>query len=171
MTRGNTIRLDPVTINKMLELPWFSACGQPCRIPDVMAVKNAREALKGISSARWENTFLDYRGDFTTALCLLSIRSQEKPDRQWNPQVDAFKEKCLPALEPLWQKALEPLGLWEKPVIDDLRFCVLGIVVIDAYKEILETPEFFRRLLAVCQEGHLPCGWKGKKDKGCLLVY
>ena len=171
MTRGNTIRLDPVTINKMLELPWFSACGQPCRIPDVMAVKNAREALKGISSARWENTFLDYRGDFTTALCLLAIRSQEKPDRQWNPQADAFKEKCLPALEPLWQKALEPLGLWEKPVIDDLRFCVLGIVVIDAYKEILETPEFFRRLLAVCQEGHLPCGWKGKKDKGCLLVY
>ena len=38
MTRGNTIRLDPVTINKMLELPWFSACGQPCRILHVRLV-------------------------------------------------------------------------------------------------------------------------------------
>ena len=171
MTRGNTIRLDPVTINKMLELPWFSACGQPCRIPDVMAVKNAREALKGISSARWENTFLDYRGDFTTALCLLSIRTQGKQDQQWNPLALAFKEDHLPALEPLWQKALEPLGLWEKEVIDDLRFVILGIAVIDAYKDLLETPEFFRRLLAVYEAGHLPCGWKGKKDKGCLLVY
>lgn len=165
------LQLDPTTMETLLGLPWFSACGEPFQFPGAMAVKNPKEALKGISSARWENTFLDFRGDFTTSLCLLSIGSKEKPDRQWNPLVDAFKEKCLPTLEPLWQKALEPLGLWEKPVIDDLRFCVLGIVVIDAYKEILETPEFFRRLLAVCQEGHLPCGWKGKKDKGCLLVY
>lgn len=171
MTQKNTVRLDPVTINGLMELPWFSACGEPVHIPDVMAVKNAKEAIKGISSARWENVFLDFRGDFTTDLCLLSIRSQEKPDRQWNPLVDAFKEDHLPALEALWQRALEPLGLWEKAVIDDLRFVVVGVAVIDAYKELLETPEFFRRLLAVYRAGHLPCGWKGKKDKGCLLVY
>lgn len=165
------LSLDPATIQMLLALPWFSACGEPVEVPGAMAVKNTKEALKGISSVRWENIILEYRGDFTTDLCLLSIRSQEKPDRQWNPLAVEFKEAHLPALEALWQKALEPLGLWEKPVIDDLRFCVLGIAVIDAYKDLLETPEFFRRLLALYQSGRLPCGWKGKKDKGCFLVY
>lgn len=165
------LALDPATMKMLLELPWFSNCGQPCQLPGALAVKSPKEAMKGISSARWENLFLDRRGDFTTALCLLSIHSQEKPDRQWNPLAQEFKEKYLPALEPLWQKALEPLGLWEKPVLDDLRFVLLGIAVIDAYKEIIETPEFFRQLLTLYQTGHLPCGWKGKKEQGCFLVY
>lgn len=66
---------------------------------------------------------------------------------------------------------LEPLDLAEKDVLDDLCFNVLAIVTIDAYKGILETPPFFRQLLSLYQQGHLACGWKGKKDKGCFLVY
>lgn len=165
--------LDPATLHKLEAIPWFQNCGTTPEppIPDALPVKNTKEAIKGITSTRWENMVLEFRGDFTEALCLLSIRTQRKQDRYWNPLTIEFKEKHLPGLESLWQKNLEPLGLWEKAVLDDIRFNVMAIATIDAFKDILDPPEFFQRLLAIYKQGHLPCGWKGKKNKGCFLVY
>jgi len=165
------IALDPVFLRRLEEIPWFQNCGREPPLPDTYPARNAGEALKGITSTRWKNMILEHRGDFTAELCLLSIRTKGGEDTRWNPLVQEFKDKHLPTLEPLWQKALEPLGLCEKGVLDDVRFDVMAIVTIDAYKEIMETPEFFRRLLAIYEAGRLPCGWKGKKAKGCFLVY
>lgn len=162
---------DPATAERLLGLPWFSACGQSCDIPGTMAVKSAAEAKKAIASSRWENLVLDHRGDFTEALCLYSIRTGGGEDRQWNPLSIGFKERYLPALTERWKEALDSLGLAEKAVLDDLCFNILAIATIDAYKGILETPPFFRQLLAIYGQGHLACGWKGKKDKGSFFVY
>ena len=59
----------------------------------------------------------------------------------------------------------------ESEVVAIVRFSILAIVVLDAYKEIIPVADFFNELMAIYEAGYLPCGWKGKKAEGQFVIY
>ena len=58
-----------------------------------------------------------------------------------------------------------------RDVLNDVSFNILSITVIDAYKDIVSMPILFCRILEVYETGWLPCGWRGSKETGKLIVY
>jgi len=74
-------------------------------------------------------------------------------------------------LDDVWATKLEEIGLNTKEVINMVRFCVLDIVMADAYRNIVPVDAFFENLMKIYESGHLPCGWSGKKDKGTFYIY
>ena len=119
-------------------------------------------------SARYENIVLGYQGDFTNALF---ISCREQYNEWWNLLVNHFKAQYIPRLNKIWKSKLEPLGLNEKYVLNDISFNVLSIAVIGAYKEQIPMPDFFQKMLEIYKNGHLICGWKGNKDNGSFIIY
>ena len=74
-------------------------------------------------------------------------------------------------LDDVWTRKLEEKELNTKEIINMVRFCVLHIVMADAYRSIVPVDAFSEKLLKIYESGHLPCGWSGKKDKGTFYIY
>ncbi len=136
-----------------------------------MRAKDKDDAIKHISSLKWQNVVLEHQGDVTSKLCIRCIRGEGDEDKLWNGLVKEWKSEYLPSIESIWIKNLDAVGLNIKAVIDSVRFSVLDIVMADAYNSIVPMDQFFIDLLAIYESGHLPCGWWGKKDKGCFYYF
>lgn len=70
-----------------------------------------------------------------------------------------------------WETRLKELDLYDRRIVDDMAFNVLGLACIDAYRDCIPMPEFFEQLLHIYEAGNLPCGWKGRSDTGNFLYY
>lgn len=154
-------------IEKLNNIDWFSACGKDITMENVVKSENLSSMKKTIQQTCWENMILEKQGDFTAQLSV----SFKKQYSEWNNLVSEFKKKYLPDLQKKWKLKLAEMELDEKYIMDDIRFNILGIVVIDAYRDCIPMPDFFKELLKLYESGHLPCGWKGKKDAGNFIVY
>ena len=55
-------------------------------------------------------------------------------------------------------------------VIDDVKFNILTLFMIDYYSDYYQS-EFFDRMLKIYLAGHLPCGWSGEYPEGKFFVY
>lgn len=158
-------------IDILYDIPWFSNCGKQIPLQWGIKADSVSEVKKNITSIRWENIVLDNQGDMTEQLCIRSCQGIGDEYQEWNRLVDDYKRNYLPQLETQWKSQLTQLDLNVKEVTDDVSFNILGIVMADAYKEILPMSSFFSQLLEIYSNGYLPCGWKGKKNKGCFIVY
>ena len=164
------MNLDPLFLEKLQSLPWFSKCGTPPPFPWAVPT-TAKGALKAIRSLKWENKVLSISGDVSEQLSLRSTQGAGREYQDWNALVLDFKTRCIPALKEQWETALSPIALNTAEVLNDVSFNVLSLAVIDAYKAIVPTPPFFLHLLEVYAAGYLPCGWKGPANTGTLIVY
>ena len=104
---------------------------------------------------------LDTQGDITEQLSLRSTSGLGREYQEWNNLVLDFKKSYIPQLMSQWESALER----------SVSFNILSITVIDAYKDIVSMPILFCRILEVYEAGWLPCGWRGSKETGKLIVY
>lgn len=162
------MELDEKLMDALYSIDWFSNCGKAAAVENAEAVASLSKLKRSIRSIGYENAVLDRQGDFTAALC---ASYREEYNKWWNVLAGRFKAERLPKLLEMWENALAPLGLNEKYIINDISFNVLNIAVIDAYKEQLPTPDFFKAMLAVYRSGRLICGWTGSREKGKFLVY
>lgn len=160
--------LDHELTESLLRFDWFSRCGDEISAQGVEKARTVSSVKKTIQSTRYENVVLEHQGGFTTAL-FTSYRQEY--NKWWNALVDQFKTQCLPPLKDIWESRLEPLGLNEPYVLNDLSFNVLSASVIGAYRDCLPMPEFYQKMLEIYKSGHLICGWKGKKENGSFIVY
>lgn len=165
------VQINSEFIEELNGIDWFSNCGNT--IPENLGlkVKSSEEAKKTIANLRWENIILDNQGDLTSQLSIRSCKGLGKEYQEWNKLVKEIKECYMPIWENTWNKALLKIELADKKVLDDVRFNILGLVMVDVYKDIVPITPFWEQLLEIYRLGYLPCGWKGRKDKGVFRVY
>lgn len=165
------MKINEQFVDKLYKIPWFSNCGKQSSLNWALCVNSASEVAKMITSIRWQNIVLDNRGDITEQLSIRSCKGMGTEYQEWNNLVSDFKNNYLPQLEAQWKSALGQIDLDIQEVMNDISFNILAIVMADAYKEIVAIPTFFTRLLEIYEAGHLPCGWKGKKEKGAFIIF
>lgn len=158
-------------IEKLNGIDWFYNCGNTTPENLGLKVRSAGEAKKTISSLRWENIILDNQGDLTSQLSIRSCKGLGKEYQEWNELVKKVKECYMPIWKKTWNKELVKIELADKEVLDSVCFNILALVMVDVYKDIIPITPFWEKLLEIYRLGYLPCGWKGKKDKGVFLVY
>ena len=165
------MKLDENFMEKLYSIPWFSKCGSPLAYDGVTSVTSAKEVIKSITTRKWGNMVLETQGDVTEQLSLRSIKGLGREYQEWNNLVLDFKKRYMPQLRAKWETALQHYELNTSDVLNDISFNILSIAVIDAYKTLVPMPQFFNTLLEVYELGYLPCGWKGAKGTGKLIIY
>lgn len=165
------MKLDERFIERLYSMPWFSKCGNPFVNDGVVSVTSTKEVIKSINARKWENIILETQGDVTEQLSSRSIEGLGREYQEWNNLVGDFKKRCMPQLYAKWEAALQYCELNTSDVLNDVSFNILSIAVIDAYKDIVPMPLLFCRILEVYEAGWLPCGWRGNKEAGKLIVY
>ena len=164
------VEINKKLVERLYGIPWFQNCGED--IPGLgIRVLSKEEVIKFNSSIKWGNTVLDFQSDLTVKLSKRQISHEGNEYKLWNGMVNEWKNIYLPKLDDVWATKLEELGLNTKEVINMVRFCVLDIVMADAYRNIVPVDAFFENLMKIYESGHLPCGWSGKKDKGTFYIY
>ena len=164
------VEINKKLVERFYGIPWFQNCGED--IPGLgIRVLSKEEVIKFNSSIKWGNTVLDFQSDLTVKLSKRQISHEGNEYKLWNGMVNEWKNIYLPKLDDVWATKLEELGLNTKEVINMVRFCVLDIVMADAYRNIVPVDAFFENLMKIYESGHLPCGWSGKKDKGTFYIY
>lgn len=162
------MELDKELIAVLFDIDWFSNCGKDITLDGVSKSKTISAVKKSIQSIRYENILLGHYGEFTSDL----FRShRESYNKWWNVLVNQFKTQYTPELKKIWESKLEPLGLNETCVVEDISFNILNLAVIEAYKDQIPLPPFYQKMLSIFKSGCLVCGWKGKKDDGNFIVY
>lgn len=165
------MKLDENFIEKLYSIPWFCKCSSPFVYDGVISVTSIKQVIKSINGLKWENIVLETQGDVTEQLSTRSIKGLGREYQEWNNLADDFKKGCIPQLNANWETALQHYGLNTSAVLNDVSFNILSITVIDAYKSIVPMPPFFSQLLKIYELGYLPCGWRGTKESGKLIVY
>lgn len=159
---------DEQVVKRLLNCDWLSNCGRTdVEIPGVQCewvTKN--EAFKKISGLKWENTCLEGQNEVTRYLFL---NHNEEYNRKWNERVEYIKETYVPVVEKNVREKLKQYEFSEE-ILTDIRFNVIGILVVSSYKEYYHSV-FFEKLLDIYTSGHLPCGWHGRYPKGVIMVY
>lgn len=164
------VEINKDLVEHLYSIPWFQNCGED--IPHLgLKVSTKEEVIKRNASIKWGNTVLDFQGDLTVKLSKRQISHEGDEYKLWNGMVNEWKSTYLPKLDDIWTARLGETGLNTKEIFNMVRFCVLAIVMADAYKNIVPVEDFFENLLKIYESGHLPCGWSGKKDKGTFYIY
>lgn len=132
---------------------------------DIYLIKDKEEAVKNISSIKWENLCLELNGNFTE---FLFTNFREKYNF-WNKYVNELKDNYLPLIIENIELILQEKN-YPKIFLDDVMFNLITIFMLDIYSEFYYEG-FFENILHVYLSGHLVCGWYGKYPKGKLMVY
>lgn len=154
---------------RLLSCCWLSNCGtnQNCTYSfDVFLVPSLKDALKNISSSKWENVCLEEYGNITE---YLAKNQKNEYNQHWNENVRKIKSAYLPPILEKISAAPNYLGFSNEFLVD-IRFNLLAIFMSDMYSTFY-SDEFFNKLLEVYLSGHLPCGWHGKYPSGELMVF
>lgn len=165
------IKIPEYIIKELYDINWFVNCGKSIINNGTVQAKNAAQVLKTINSDKWSNMVLDYSNDVTAQLCKRQINGSGNEYGKWNDLVSDFKTNHINILKEKWQVALEKYGLNNESVISDVSMNILTIAVVNAYKDIAEISDFFIELFQIYKDGYLPCGWKGKKNDGNIIVF
>lgn len=153
---------------KFMNCNWFEKCGSREEVYenlDYIWAKNIKDVDKNINSIKWENTCIEEMNEITAYLDMncpqLSIL--------WNEQVKSIKTMYIPEIEEKLKQAVVKYSLPEIVFID-ARANVLLIFICDFYSEQYHS-EFYERMLEIYLSGHLPCGYKGRFQKGSIIIY
>ena len=75
----------------------------------------------------------------------------------------------MPGIEEKLKQAIVKYSLPEK-VFSNVQYNVLITFICDFYSEQYHS-EFYERMLEIYLSGHLPCGYKGRFQKGSIIIY
>lgn len=164
---------NPEIHTKFMELEWFRLCGTEqygeFTFP-ALRVSNISEAIIGARSESWADARTEAQGDLTG---YLAKNHAESYGGHWNRLAYAVEARIRDEVMPTVRRALGGMGAAElsDTVLLDLTRIVLWSVYSRRFRRV---PDFFGKLLAIYERGHLPCGWSGSLalwPKGQLVVY
>ena len=165
------MKINEQLIEKLYKIPWFSNCGKEPSLQYVIQVDSKKQITKKITSIRWKNMIINNQGDITEKLCIRSCKGIGNEYQEWNDLINTFQNNYYSKLKEQWEAELRRMDLNREEVIEDISSNIRAIVMANVYREIVPIPEFFVQLLEIYESGYLPCGWKGKKDKGVFIIY
>ena len=156
-------------LDEIRSFPWLAKIGETPQADLPFSAHPASDLAAGIESLcalEWENFTLEARNRLTDDL---RQRARQRYN-QWNEVTQEAKAKLVtPLAEKVWRPKVSDLGV-SGLVVDDLQWNVLAAVMEHAYREESRIEPFFKRLLVVYQNGHLPCGWEGGWPAGRLII-
>ena len=152
---------------RILKINWFDSCGDnTVNIGiDCEQEKSWNEATKKCKSNTWSNVQIDAQNDLTFILS----RDWPEKDRMWNNITDQAKKLLKSGVTPKISKYLNSKDL-SINVLQSVEWDILAAMMEHVYSPYVK-PGFYTMLLKVYEEGHFPCGWKGKYPEGKLLIY
>ena len=161
--------IDDKIIAELKEIEYFSNIGM-----SVTCINNFRcehiptieQAAEEIESVKWENKRIEENGDITVFLC---VNHKKIYNEQWNKKVAAVKTLIIPTVDSHIE-CLKIDGEMLKIFRNNIRYDIVGIAMALIFSEYIKS-DFYLRLLQIYKNGHLPCGWKGKKERGCFLIH
>lgn len=161
------IVLPTALIDELLALDWFCNCGKQGNTQFILVSKE--HASRCITSREWERIVLEHRGKVTEALSARECAGKGKEYRSWNDLVNRFKQEYMAQLGDLWANRLRRCDLDSNDFLDALRFTILALVTVYAYRDIVEVPHFFDQLLEAVRAGRYPCGYDEENQR--IVVY
>lgn len=152
---------------RMLKINWFNNCGDDIINMDIdyEKVKGWNEAIRKCKSSAWSNVQMEARNNLTIILS----RDWPEKDRMWNHITDQAKKLLKSGVTPSISKYLNSKDL-NINVLQSVEWDILAAMMEHVYSPYVK-PGFYTMLLKVYEEGHFPCGWKGKYPDGKLLIY
>lgn len=153
---------------KFMNCNWFEKCGSREEVYenlDYIWAKNIKDVDKNINSIKWENTCIEEDNE------LRAFLQMNYPDLRClrNEQIEIINKLYIPGIEEKIKQAVVKYSLPERVFID-ARANVLLIFICDFYSEQYHS-EFYERMLEIYLSGHLPCGYKGRFQKGSIIIY
>lgn len=148
-------------------IPWFVSVGVPLREIDcpVVLASSWPEAIKSCSDIEWENFNLERRNELT--LYLNHVCKGEF--RKWNTVANEIRERLQQGAWLAMRKRVADLAI-PQVIAECTEWDTGNAVMTDRYRA-HSPPSFFLQLLEIYEQGHFPCGWKGKWPNGELIVY
>lgn len=158
-------------INRLDNIDWLANCGKPIALEkinqSIIQVDNWKSAKKWYTSPSWERTTLE-AGNILT-----SFLHKKYPNKylEWNTTVRAAKVYMEASLSDKLQKCKERYGL-DPTFVDCVNWDILHAIMVYAYSDCKNIPNFFLDLLLIYESGNFPCGWDGRYPKeGRLVIY
>lgn len=155
-------------IEKIMNCNWFENCGhQNFDRFEVVYMKNKQEAVERISSMKWERACSEKTGDFTVFLC----KNCREQYQKWNDGVQEIKTVYLGEIVNRVTIGLKEKGLFLDAVLNDVRFNIITLFMLNYYSEYYTMDVFHQHMLELYLCGYLPCGWSGGLKDGKFKVY
>jgi len=162
------MQLDSEIFQRLAKIRWFSKCGQKPEGNfgfDNLEIAANWEVAKGyLTSLNWENATLEARNKITEKL---SSKYQNE-FQYWNKLTNEARDRLTKEIMP------QIIAFQEHNVLPDrfnkcVRWDILAAVMETTYKRCL-SPGFFSKLLAIYEDGHFPCGWRGEWPQGNVIL-
>ncbi|MEW5289573.1 hypothetical protein ABW286_10345 [Erwinia papayae] len=158
------MKLQQLSMDRILNVNWFSDIGRPIPQNSYLQAQNLKAAEMSLGSPEWENATLEESNKITGYLSVKEIIIFQ----EWNNLIKSakvfFKNNILtlvPDLDGFDNILMKQCIEWD----------IVHYLVEDAYKDKLKSDLFFSELLSVYESGHIPCGWNGKWPSGQLIVF
>ncbi len=152
---------------------WFGHCGEIVTKQFPFPISIASDVTAVIANAQselWEDIRTEAQGELTG---YLAKHHYDSYGGHWNRLGNLAYERLKKEVMPTIDLSLQRIGahvLSANVLVDLVR-----IALWSAYrKRFKRVPDFFEKLLAIYEQGHLPCGWKGDLDAwpvGTLVVF
>lgn len=156
---------------KFPTLEWFSRCGVESDdfLFPVKRVATVAEAIAHAQSDLWADAKTEAQGDLTGYLA----KNHYNDYGDWNRLGDAIEKRIQNEVMPKVNDALGRISAGE--LSDAVLLDLNRIALQSAYaKRFRRVPDFFQKLFAIYERGHLPCGWSGDLQawpEGQFIVY
>lgn len=165
--------LDETIYDVLSGVEWFGACGNelaPTLPFRTHRLHDRAEAITNACSSNWKDIGTAAQGELTG---FLAKHHYDSYGGHWNRLAQESRERVMHEIMPSVNSALEKL---RAIALSDIVLLDLNRIALQsAYaKRFRRVPDFYRRLLAVYERGHLPCGWVGALDmwpEGQLIIY
>ncbi len=157
---------------KMIAINWFSFCSSelPSDMPfPVQRIPTATDAVTSALGPMWQDARTEAQGDLTGYLAKHHADAYDS----WNSLAKASRQRIQKDVMP---KVNDGLGQISASALSDTVLLDLNRIALQSVyaKRFRRIPDFFPKLLAVYERGHLPCGWNGSLTlwpEGQLIVY
>ena len=157
-------------IDTLMSIDYFCNCENNCvfDIPYGYEFVDSIIVEKNLAGIKWSNIELDEVNRLTV---YLSEINRSLFDDHWNELVVEFKEKYKKILgDIIAEKALSSTHEINEIMLKSVHWDILQITMAYTFENYLK-PTFYAALLKVYQQGHFPCGWRGKYPHGNMLIY
>ena len=157
---------------KMIAINWFRLCGSelPSDMPfPVQRIPTATDAVTSTLGPIWQDARTEAQGDLTGHLA----KHHADAYGFWNSLAKASRQRIQKEVMPIVNEGLGRISAIElsNTVLLDLNRIALQSAYAKRFRRI---PDFFLKLYAIYERGHLPCGWNGSLTlwpEGQWIVY
>ncbi len=145
---------------------FFINCGMEKDLEysfDFVFEPNREKAIASLNHEKWEN-FIFERFQDVVGLKTVDFKI-------WNVSAKEVRKEIVPKIvENIKNNNHDKEML--KAISDQFKFDIVVCIVGDRFKESAKPEiELFEQICEIYLSGHIPCGWKGTKKRGKIIVH